>query len=210
MYNIRKATMQDVESISRVHVACWAECYPFLPAELHQKRSVAVRQTQWARRIELPQGSVTLVLVVGGQVVGFGHAMPNSDPDLPDVDFELHACYFLPEHRRSAAGPEMMAALLAHAVDHSATSICVWVWRDNPLRVTYGLLGLKAVVRRRRTIEGHSAPEVGYVSRDIPSLVNRLGCMAANVAQRACASGNQQFQPDRLRPLEIRSGTDRR
>lgn len=194
MYKIRKAFPQDVDDIAKIHVECWRECYPFLPEKLHQIRSVSVRSQQWCERLSgvEPEG-VTRVLLDEGHVVGFGHAMPNGDPDLPDIDYELHACYFLPQYRRLSSGPQMMLEMIDASLSLGAKSFCVWAWRDNPIRLTYSSLGLQPRIRRDRNIEGYCAPEVGYVSKDIDLTRKKLNTMIISLKRRRASSGNQQF-----------------
>ena len=209
MYRIRNATLQDARAISEVHVQCWRECYPFLPDGLHQARSVQVRFDQWVARLRGDAAHYTLVLEDAGRVVGFGCAVPSRDEDLPDADWELHACYFLPEYRRMAAGPEMMRKLIEGAEEQGARSVCVWVWEDNPLRITYGQLGLRPEVRRNRELCGYEIPEIGYLCKDLKRLSAKLEVMSSALARRGGASQSLQFDQARLRPIDLRNGIGR-
>ncbi|MBR9651892.1 GNAT family N-acetyltransferase [Thalassovita aquimarina] len=200
--------MQDVEAIASVHVACWAECYPFLPLGLHEKRGILERAEQWRRRIVDPGLSCTYVLEDAGRIVGFSHVMDNRDTDIA-AQAELHACYFLPEYRRLPAGPQMMLRLLDHVDTIGWTSFCLWAWLQNPVRRTYGALGLHPEVRRDRVIEGYSAPEIGYVCNDIPAVRRRLERNVIQLERRGGASRNQRYCSDRLRPIALRNGIDR-
>ncbi|SPJ27649.1 GNAT family N-acetyltransferase [Falsiruegeria mediterranea] len=206
MYNIRPAAIQDVDSIARIHVACWGECYPYLPLGLHEMRGLGYRQQQWGA--ELSTGGVggTLVLLDGDRVVGFSHVQPNNDRDIPEADIELHACYFLPEYRRSLAGPQMLQRMVGMVLSQGWLSCCLWAWSKNPVRRTYGALGFKPVVRRDRTIGDFCAPEVGYLCQDLPVLNERLSKSLNRLSRRDVQTRNQQYSKDRFRPIALRSG----
>lgn len=209
MYKIRSAFIQDVDSIARIHVSCWGECYPYLPVGLHEMRGLEYRQRQWAAELSTSGASGTLVLLDGDVVVGFSHVKRNTDKDIPEADIELHACYFLPEYRRSFAGPQMLQRMVGTVISQNWSSCCLWAWSKNPVRRTYGALGFKPVVRRDRMIGEFSAPEVGYLCQDLPALNERLSKNLSRLSQRDVQTRNQQYSTDRFRPIALRSGRGR-
>ncbi|WP_321832290.1 GNAT family N-acetyltransferase [Thalassovita sp.] len=209
MYKIRPASMRDVEGIAQIHVNCWTECYPYLPKGLHKLRGVEHRRMHWRKRIADHNDGIVLALEIDGEVKGFSYTMRNNDPDMPLAEAELHACYFLPEARRSSAGPQMMIEMIDHAHKFGWESICVWAWVKNPVRRTYAALGLEPLVHRERVIGKFSAKEVGYLCLDLGKLSEKLEANAILIERRGGASRSLQFRPARLRPIEIRNGIDR-
>ncbi|UWR40229.1 GNAT family N-acetyltransferase [Phaeobacter inhibens] len=184
MYSIRIARAVDAEEIARVHVQCWEECYPFLPAEIRQARNLDSRLSLWMRRLGCKDIARTWVLEDAGCIVGFAHLVPNTDPEIPAADAELHACYFLPEYRGTTAGPKMMSVMLRYALSNGWGTFCIWAWRDNPIRITYRALGLTPVVRRDRELCGYSAPEVGYYHADATAMIEKLDNMVTQIELR--------------------------
>ncbi len=209
MYSIRQAVMQDASTIADIHHSCWQECYPYLPKGLHDLRDREVRFNQWLKRLEGSGDFQTNVLEVSGAVAGFAHVKANDDDAIPEADAELHACYFRPHLRRSSAGPAMMKQMLLWTREQGMTACSVWAWRQNPIRRTYGALGLEIACKRDRQIAGFRAPEVGYLCRDIPSLIQTLEKMISQLDARGGQARSRQFAPSRLSPIEIRDGKAR-
>lgn len=206
MYNIRNAIMQDASSISAIHHQCWKECYPYLPQGLHDLRGKDFRMRQWATTLGSSGKHATFVLEAARGILGFSHVKENTDPGIPEAHAELHACYFDLSIRRSSAGPSMMRHMLQWVVENEMKNCSVWAWEKNPVRRTYGALGLEIVCKRNRVIEGFSAPEVGYLCRDIPALTKKLDSMITQLDARGGRERSRQFEPSRLSPTEIRGG----
>ncbi len=199
MYNIRKADVQDIPLIAKIHVECWTECYPYLPAGLHALRDYSSRLSLWEERVQRRSEGQTFVLETCSVVRGFGHVMQNDDVAIREAPMELHACYFVPEVRRGPAGPEMMLTMIDWVIDQGDTAFCVWAWERNPIRRTYGALGLEPVIRRKRQIEGFTAPEVGYLCSDLTAIRKKLFAMIEQLSERGGQARSQQYDPTRLR-----------
>ncbi|WP_404932673.1 GNAT family N-acetyltransferase [Phaeobacter gallaeciensis] len=205
MYNIRPASIHHVDGIARVHVACWTECYPYLPSEMHRIRGIDYRRKQWQTKLSSPGMHMTWILSDASGIAGFSHIQLNMDPDLPVGGVELHACYFLPRLRRGLAGPNMMQEMLQYARSEGHASCSIWAWDSNPLRRTYNALGFLPLVRRMRVIGGAMAPEVGYHCDDLDRLERRLVRSIKSLGQRDVQTRNLQYSPDRFRPTALRS-----
>jgi GNAT superfamily N-acetyltransferase len=205
MYNIRPASIRDVDEIARIHVSCWTECYPYLPCEMHRIRGVEYRRNQWETKLSNPGDHMTWVLCDASGLAGFSHIQRNTDLDIPLGGVELHACYFLPRLRRSLAGPSMMQEMLRYARYEGHTGCSIWAWEANPLRRTYSALGFLPLARRMRTIGGTKAPEVGYYCGDLDRLEERLVRSIKSLGQRDVQTRNLQYSPDRFHPIALRS-----
>lgn len=206
MYNIRVANWQDATAIASVHVACWRECYVYLPRGLVERRNFEARLVQWEERLLYTGQTLTLVLEQAGRVVGFGHVKRNDDSGMKQAQAELHACYFLPEMRGGSAGPAMMLRMVEWVAEQGFSTCGVWAWKQNPIRRTYAALGLEIVSRRDRVIDEFEAKEVGYLCRDLGKLMVKLRRMIIQTEARALRVKNQRSCRDRLIRILSHSG----
>ena len=195
-YSVRHADLEDVGDIARIHVAAWRECYSFIPNYIHDARSVAYRQAQWAETIQHMWARKEPVSVLEhlGKIAGFANIKRNEDPDMPMADYELHAAYFAPEHRGTLAGPMMLAGLIDDLQSFRATNFSVWVFANNPMRITYRQAGLKRIKSRDRDLMGAKIPEIGMLADDLPALANLATKMAARLADKSTADRRKRKQ----------------
>lgn len=199
---IRAALLSDCSAIAKIHVKIWAEVYPYIPPSVHNIRNVEYRKKQWIDAVTCQNASHNPVAVLERDetVAGFSQVKQNSDPDLPDPDFELHACYLPPVLRGTAAGPTMMQSMLDDIVALGGTSCVIWVWVKNPIKWTYFGLGFTTQFRRTRTIGGVELPEIGVVSYDLQGLKTSLNTMIMRIEQ-ASPSENRLRRPSRQNPI---------
>lgn len=210
MYSMVIATSQHVSAIATIHHQCWTECYQFLPPEIHEARGPEFRKSQWQALLSEPSPDhFTIALLHGGQVVGFGHVKCNTDPDIPEAKAELHACYFLPAHRRQHIGPEMLLKLIRTSENRGWDTFCVWAWKQNPIGRTYGALGMQRRISRDRVIDKQAAPEIGYFCGQVDLLKAKLQRMATRLASRDAPPRNQRYSPNRRRLIGSHICTNR-
>jgi GNAT superfamily N-acetyltransferase len=100
MIEIRRATLEDVPHIARVHAkADWDTYAPLFGAQAYAL-DVAELEQRW--RQALRDGSDLLVATDGGVIVGLGHAYAD----------RIGALYLLAAHRRQGIGKAMLSRLL--------------------------------------------------------------------------------------------------
>ena len=100
MIETRRATLEDVSNIARVHAKADWETYAPLFGARAFALNVAECEQRW--RQALRDGGVLLVATAGGVIVGLGHAYADC----------LGALYLLAAYRRRGIGSAMLARLL--------------------------------------------------------------------------------------------------
>jgi ribosomal protein S18 acetylase RimI-like enzyme len=122
---VRRATIDDVEAIARVHYATHIETYTGkFPEGVIESNPPERRAVMWTQILTEGLGEVW-VAEVDGQVVGFAGATPARDEDPPRA-LELASIYLLATHHGSGLGQMLLDAALA---DRPAS---LWVLDDNP------------------------------------------------------------------------------
>lgn len=163
---IRNATPEDVPAIAHVHTQSWRETYTGrIPEEVLSQLTLERRLAQWQRYME--QGSKhVLVLEHEGQVVGFARAMPHPETTLGTAS-ELESIYLLKAHQGKGAGRQLMTAAVQHLQDAGATTMGLWVLKDNPTIGFYERMGGVQTAENSMRWFGHDLPVIGYVWQDL-------------------------------------------
>ncbi|MDQ3987182.1 MAG: GNAT family N-acetyltransferase [Actinomycetota bacterium] len=166
---MRRAGLEDVGDVARIHVESWRAAYRGLIAdEALAERTVEVRVKQWTKTLGAPPTDRHTLYVAerGGSTVGFAWAGPSDDHDVdPAVTVNIYALYLDPARRGEGIG----AALLEHVVDDFASrgftraTLYVLVGND-PARRFYERAGweLDAGVTKPCLGDGYEAPQVRY------------------------------------------------
>ena len=136
---VRRATIDDVDAIARVHYACHVETYSgTFPKGVIEANPPERRARMWTRIISKKLGDVWVAEVPtggeGGQdtpdIVGFAGAGPPRDDD-PPRDRELASIYLLAAHHGSGLGQALLDAALG---DGPAS---LWVLAENPRAIAF-------------------------------------------------------------------------
>lgn len=115
---IRRATLDDADSIATVHIASWRVGYAdLLPSDLLAALDHTQRAALWREILTNSRPrSTTCVAEVAGRVVGFASLRPSPERHHdPDKVGEVGAVYVDPTHWGSGAGSGLMAALESDA-----------------------------------------------------------------------------------------------
>ena len=169
-----------------------------MPTAVHRARDLAFRLHQWDVLLTADEFHCSVCLQ-DDELVGFILVKPNSDQDLPQAAFELHAMYIDPAHRGGAVGARLALAGVNSIPCVPSDRFSVWVFRDNPMKFAYRALGMNVRVQRDRTIAGEKVPELGLLSPQVEQLVQRFALMSVRPRPVAelDASGSQQRSRDR-------------
>jgi len=163
MIEMRSADLEDAPDIARIHVSCWRDVYPFMPEEVHAARGYDVRLEQWTDLLGTPDPNRQILVVEDdGTTIGFTMVKENEDPAIPEARGELHAAYFLPQYRGHAIGIHALNRMIHFLWSRDLWPVCLWAFRDNPVREKYEKAGWTPVVHRERDVAGVMIPEVGY------------------------------------------------
>lgn len=163
MIKMRSAHLDDAAAIAQIHVSCWRDVYPFMPEEVHAARGYEFRLEQWIRTLkEQNPNQQILVIEDDNEIIGFTMVKENDDPAIADARGELHAAYFLPQYRGHAIGIHALNRMIHFLWSRDLWPVCLWAFRDNPVREKYEKAGWTPVVHRDRDVAGTLIPEVGY------------------------------------------------
>jgi ribosomal protein S18 acetylase RimI-like enzyme len=158
---VRAATTDDAVAIARVHAASWAAAIGRAAGTQREASAVA----QWKARLR-ERPTETLVLEMGGELLGFSWAGQSPDPDaVPGRTAELFALYVTPEAWGRGAGRRLWQATRRRLIEESFTEITLWVIEANfRARAIYERLGFAHENAMRRDVEfgGETMPEVRY------------------------------------------------
>lgn len=172
---VRRATLDDLRGMARVHVETWRTTYRGMVPDdrldcLTVDSDIAGGFGSWLKD---PPPDVAQIVAVSpaGEIVGFALACPAREPD-PNYTGELGAIYVLKSHQGRGVGTALVREVARHLVSTGRTSMLVWVLEPNPYRGFYERLGGVPYRTRQRhsRIAGGPLPEVSYGWKDIRPL----------------------------------------
>ena len=163
---VRAATIDDTESIARVHARSWQAAYRGIVGDdFLDGLSGEVWVDRWRTIFTDPQeGTRTLVRDEDGEVTGFARIGPVRDPDPPAPGWdEVYAIYLDPRAWGRGAGSGLLVAALDTVAD-DVPGVSLWVFRDNArARAFYERHGFEVDgLAQDITIDGRPVPEVRY------------------------------------------------
>jgi ribosomal protein S18 acetylase RimI-like enzyme len=170
-YAIVPAGPGDAVDLARVHVEAWRETYPgMLPQVYLDRMSVAIHARRWRHRL-MNGGEITLAAETARGLVGYcsgdwarGGARPG--------EAEISTLYVLRRAQRVGLGARLLTAAARALAARGATSLVIWVLRDNmSARRFYETMGGVADRERDEAIGGGIVASVAYRWADIGTLV---------------------------------------
>ena len=115
MITIRRATVDDIETIATIHIACWRATYRGILPDAHlDALDLQERIGRWRNWIK---ADVFVAVDDDGNIVGFSRVN----------DGEISHVYVDPHRQRSGAGRLLLDAV----VDASGGNASLWVLEDN-------------------------------------------------------------------------------
>ena len=167
---IRKATLEDVEGIAKVHINSWKSTYKgIIPDDFLGKLNIESGIKRWRERLENPSEKYRILIAEDDkqQIIGFidgGNNRGESDT----YDAELYSFYLLEEVQKQGIGREMLRAFAEELKNEGFFNLIVWVLKDNPARTFYENMGEKYL--ESKCLEELSVEEVSYGWKDIQVL----------------------------------------
>jgi ribosomal protein S18 acetylase RimI-like enzyme len=174
---IRRAMLEDVTGIARVHVASWRESYRgIVPDDFLNNLSLDRRIAQWNESLSNSQDQYHRVFVadVNGEISGFAGYGRERDAD-PIYLGELYAIYILKSAQQKGIGRRLVSVVASDLIAQGITSMLVWVLADNPARGFYERLGGLYLREKPIEIGGRNLIEVAYGWKDIYPLAEADG-----------------------------------
>jgi GNAT superfamily N-acetyltransferase len=169
---IRKATIEDVPGIARVHIDSWRTTYKgIVPQRLIDSFTYKAREELWRRALSPDSASFVYVAEnADGRIVGFASGGP-AGQDAPNHDGELYAIYLLQEHQGKGIGRQLFEGVVRTLVERGMRSMAIWVLADYPACGFYERMGGRKVYERQEEIGGGILEEIGYGWDNISGLV---------------------------------------
>ena len=140
-YAIAPAGPADAAALARVHIDAWRETYAgILPAVYLERMSSALHEHRWRLRLASTR-EATLAAEGRNGLVGYVSAEPTRGPKAK-TESEITTLYVLKKAQGAGLGRELFTAAARVMADRGATSLVVWVLRDNlNARAFYERLG---------------------------------------------------------------------
>ena len=177
MVTLRKATVIDAGTISRVRAAGWQSAYRGIIADEYLD---SMDVDGWAEGLrfamaESLHGAVLYVAELETEIVGWAWGGRNRDAPTAYAG-ELYAIYLLPEYQRQGIGLQLTTTTAARLLEEGLRSMVVWALQDNrPARRFYEKLGGAYAGERRVTLDGVPLNEVAYGWKDLSLLASMSG-----------------------------------
>ena len=169
-YAIIPAGPGDAQDLARVHVQSWRETYPgMLPQVYLDRMSTAVHARRWRSRL-LRASEVTLVAETAQGLAGYC----SGDWTRSGVragEAEIATLYVLKRAQVSGLGRRLLVSTARALAARGATSLVIWVLRDNAsARRFYERMGGASDRERDEAIGGGLVVSVAYRWSDIQTL----------------------------------------
>ena len=151
-FQVRPATLRDVQAIAQVHAAASQAAYQDLvPAEALNATPMEKRQAFWREAVEYGEPQVH-VAQADGRVVGFVGFDRSRDPKSKPTVGEIWAIYLDQAHWNQGGGVELWDAAREELIEEGCTSVTVWVPLRNERAIRFfELAGFKREMNTAKT-----------------------------------------------------------
>ena len=164
---VRRARVEDADSIERVRTDTWRDAYRGLMPDSLLERLGYDSTRRRALMAALPPHQFVLVAESEGAVVGFclgGRSRATDDL----FRGEVYAIYVLPEYQGRGIGRALLRMAANELVERDLHSMVIWVLRENaPSRRFYERMGGAWVRDEERELDGVRITESAYGWPDI-------------------------------------------
>ncbi|WP_407272845.1 GNAT family N-acetyltransferase [Radiobacillus sp. PE A8.2] len=182
MFHIRKAKLDDAESIAEVHVESWKSTYSeFINERDLSNITFEHRRTLWETILKMPNiGQIALVVEQeDGKIVGFISGGQERTKRF-GFDGEIYAVYLYKQYQRMGLGTMMLEAFAKEMKNLGHSSILVWVLTQNPSNRFYIDFGAEKIDQEQTTIGKGTYQETAYGWKEIDNLLERFRKPLAN------------------------------
>jgi ribosomal protein S18 acetylase RimI-like enzyme len=159
---VRRAVLEDAESIALVQVESWRKTYAgILPESYLESLNIEKHAMFW--RQGLREGHMFIFVAEDSWgIFGFISGGAIREP-ISGYDAELYAIYLMPARQRRGVGQEMALALREALLMQSYSSMIVWVLELNAPAVSfYKRIGGLPIAQRTIEIEGTVLSELAF------------------------------------------------
>lgn len=171
---IRKANIQDAQSIGKVHVDSWRTTYKgILPDDFLNRLSYEQRTELWKNNISDATNYVLVAENKQGEIIGFatsGTRKRNSVVNSTD----LTSIYLLEEYHGQGIGKRLLKEIFTYFNQKGYEKVFVEVLAENKSRYFYEYYGAQYVNNVEINIGGKIVEELIYVWNDINKLIEKI------------------------------------
>ena len=169
--HLRTARLEDSRDLARVHVETWRHTYAGMVPDQYLTSLTIDEKTQvwkqWIGRADKHE-SILLVETQPGKdsgeasrIIGFGHAGPSRDRDLP-FQGEVYTLYVDVDWQGRGIGRQLLGCLFRDLLAMGMDTALIWVLADNPSRFFYEAMGGQRIAERQEQFAGALLEEIAY------------------------------------------------
>ncbi|MBM7600196.1 L-amino acid N-acyltransferase YncA [Virgibacillus halotolerans] len=175
MYSIRRATLEDADTITTIHVKSWKSTYSeLLDQEDLSNITYENRRALWEAVLSMEKkGTCTFVIYDEKQIVGFVSGGPERTKRF-GYDSEIYNIYLLDEFQKKGLGARLLNAFAKEMKELGHESILVWVLKQNPSSRFYERYHAEPVGEEITTIGDGRYQETAYGWKHIDALLDLL------------------------------------
>jgi GNAT superfamily N-acetyltransferase len=176
IWRVRKATLDDVAGVARVHVDSWRTTYKgIVQTDFLNGMSYENSESRWWNRLErnIAQYALFVAEDDSGRIIGFAHGGPERSGDTV-YDGELYAIYLLEDYQRKGIGKQLFRSVVSHLTDNNFQAMLIWVLSDNPSRNFYESMGGQLIREAEIEIGGQLLQKSAYGWRNLEGLKEEL------------------------------------
>ena len=164
---IRKAKLEDVKGIAKVHVDSWRTTYQgIVPDSFLESLSYEEREEIWKSGIE--ENQVYIVEDEAGRIVGFSSGGKERTGKYDAYKGELYAIYLLEGQQGKGFGQKLFRSVVDDLKEKQLNSLLIWALADNPACRFYEKLGGKKIDTAEIELDGKKLGEVAYGWEELP------------------------------------------
>lgn len=164
---IRKAKLEDVKGIAKVHVDSWRTTYKgIVPDSFLESLSYEEREQIWKSGIEANQ--VYIAEDESGKIVGFASGGKERTGKYDAYIGELYAIYLLEGQQGKGLGQKLFQSVVDDLKEKQLNSMVIWALAENPACRFYEKLGGKKIDTAEIELAGKKLDEVAYGWEELP------------------------------------------
>jgi len=170
---IRRATIEDLKGIAKVHVDTWRTAYKdIIPDAFLASLSYEDRETLWAINLNKEDNVVFVAENDVGEIVGFAStSRRENNEDVESID--LTSIYLLEEYQGNGIGKKLIKSLFEYYKTKGYKRVYVDVLAENKTRHFYEYYGAEFVKELHIKIGDKELVEYVYVWNQIDDVLEK-------------------------------------
>lgn len=171
---IRRAKLDDAQSIAKVHVDSWRTTYKgIIPNDFLNNLSYEQRTELWKKNITRKDNYVVIVENNEGQILGFADAWKREN-NVEENSVDLTSMYLLEKHQGKGIGKKLFKELFEYFKQKGYEKIFVEVLEENKTRFFYEYYGAKLVKKVQIKIGGKILNELTYEWDNVDKVIKKI------------------------------------